>query len=103
MQPALAKVKTLENFLLKHGEDAYISTTLAKMLEYKIRKYGNELAALQQDLRELENKYAMPSAEFFAKFQRGILGDEMDFIEWAALYQMHQALLEKKKALEVES
>jgi len=86
MQATMTKIKTLENFLNKHGDDAYIANTLAKMLDYKIQQYDQEAAALQEDLRVFEKKYAMTSSEFFVKFQNGSLGDEMDFIEWAALY-----------------
>lgn len=72
MQPTLAKIKTLERFLQSHGDDAYIASTLAKMLEYKIQKYDDEIATLQTDLRELENKYAMTSPDFFSGFSEAI-------------------------------
>jgi len=99
MPATIEKIKTLENFITKHGDDVYISNTLAKMLDFKIQQYEGDLAVLQEDLRAFENEYAMTSAEFFAKFQKGGGGDEMDFIEWAALYQMRQNLLEKKETL----
>jgi len=99
MQATIAKIKTLENFLNKHGDDTYIANTLAKMLDYKIQQYDKDVAALQDDLRVFEKKHAMTSAEFFSKFQKGGIGDEMDFIEWAALYRMRQNLLEKKEVL----
>ncbi len=67
------------------------------MLKYKIQKHDEEIAALEEDLCRFEKKYAMASAEFFTKFQKGCLGDEMDFIEWAALYQMHRNLLKNTK------
>ncbi len=99
MPETMEKIKALEKFLSKHGDDGYISNTLTKMLEYKIQQYDQDIAVLQEDLREFEKRYAMTSAEFFAKFQKGSLGDEMDFIEWAALYQMRQNLFEKKEEL----
>lgn len=99
MPATIEKIKTLENFITKHGDDVYIANTLAKMLDYKIQQYERDLAGLQEDLRAFENEYAMTSAEFYAKFQKGDRGDEMDFVEWAALYQMRQNLLEKKEAL----
>lgn len=99
MQATIEKIKTLENFLNKHGDDVYISNTLAKMLDYKIQQYDKDIAALQEDLRAFEKKYKMTSAEFFAKFQNGGLGDEMDFVEWGALCQMHRNLFEKKAEL----
>lgn len=99
MPETIEKIKTLEKFLSKHGDDGYISNTLTKMLEYKIQQYDQDIAVLQEDLQKFEKRYAMTSAEFFEKFQKGSLGDEMDFIEWAALYQMHQNLFDKKEEL----
>lgn len=99
MPETIEKIKTLEKFLNKHGDDAFISNTLTKMLDYKIQQYDQDIAALEEDLREFEKKYAMTSADFFAKFQKGGLSDETDFIEWAALYQMRQNLLGKKEEL----
>ena len=99
MPETIAKIKTLENFLSKHGEDAYISNTLTKMLEYKIQQYDQDIAELEGELLVFEQKYAMTSAEFFAKFQKGSMGDEADFIEWASLHQMRQNLLGKKEEL----
>lgn len=99
MQATIGKIKALENFLNKHGDDAYIFNTLAKMLDFKIQQYEKDIASLQEELRTFEKKYTMTSAEFFAKFQKGGLGDAMDFVEWSALYQMHRKFLEKKAEL----
>jgi hypothetical protein len=69
------------------------------MLENKIHRDDQDIAELQEDLQRFEKKHAMSSADFFAKFQKGSLGDETDFIEWASLYQMRQNLLAKKEEL----
>jgi hypothetical protein len=90
MAETMEKIRILEEFLHKHGDDAYISNTLTKMLEYKIQQFDQDIVELEGDLREFEKTYAMSSSEFFAKFQKGILGDDMDFVEWASLYQMRQ-------------
>lgn len=42
----------------------------------------DDLVELTQDITLFEQKYKMTSAEFFAKYQRGEMGDDMDFIEW---------------------
>ena len=44
--------------------------------------------ALQERLSSFEKEYAMPSTEFFDRFQRGELGDERDFVVWAGLVQL---------------
>jgi len=39
MDQTLLKVKTLQKFIQKHGEDIFISQTISKMLNYKIKEY----------------------------------------------------------------
>lgn len=100
MQQTLTKVKNLEKFIQKHGDDSVISQTITKMLDYKIQKYGDEVNRLKKDLKKFERKYKKESHVFFDEFNKGRLGDEMDFIEWASLYQMRSKLLKKKAELE---
>ncbi len=48
MEQTLLKVKNLEKFIEKHGEDAMISQTISKMVSYKIQKYEGEIERLNQ-------------------------------------------------------
>lgn len=100
MQQTLAKMKNLKKFIQKHGEDAVISQTITKMLAYKIQKYDEEIIRLNKELKKYERKYRKDSSVFFDKFNKGRLGDDMDFIEWASLYRMRSNLLKKKTELE---
>lgn len=100
MQQTLAKVKNLEKFIQKHGEDSVISQTITKMLDYKIQKYDEEINKLNKKLKKYERKYKKESSVFFDEFSSGRLGDDMDLIEWASLYQMRSNLLKKKTELE---
>lgn len=100
MQQTLAKVKHLEKFIQKYGEDIVISQTINKMLEYKIGTYDEEIISLTKELKKFERKYKKESAFFFDEFNQGSLGDDMDFVEWASLYRMRNKLAEKKAGLE---
>ncbi len=100
MEQTLSKVKNLEKFIQKHGEDPFFSQTISKMLDYKIRKYVGEIKRLDKDLKKFEHKYRKNSSVFFKEFKEGRLGDDMDFVEWSSLYQMRNRLLEKKVELE---
>lgn len=100
MQQTLVKVKNLEKFIQKHGEDSVISQTITKMLDYKIQKYDEEINRLNKVLKKFERKYKKESSVLFDEFNKGRLGDDMDFIEWASLYQMRSNLLKKKTELE---
>jgi uncharacterized protein with HEPN domain len=100
MQQTLSKVKTLEKFIRKHGEDAFISQTIAKLLEYKLQEYDEKVKRLSKDLKKFERIYKKDSSVFFKEFKEGRLGDNMDFIEWSSLYQMRNRLLQEKTELE---
>ncbi len=100
MKRTLSKVKNLEKFIEKHGEDPFISQSISKMLDYKIKNYEDEIKRLDKELKAFEHTYGMKSSIFLKKFSEGKLGDTMDFIEWSSLYQMYNRLLEKKVELE---
>lgn len=100
MQQTLAKMRNLEKFIQKHGDDSVISLTITKMLDYKIQKYNEEIVRLNKGLKKYERKYRKESPVFFDEFKSGRLGDDMDFIEWASLYKMRNNLLKKKTELE---
>jgi hypothetical protein len=55
------------------------------------------LAALIRSLVAYEQRYQMSSADFYARYQRGEMGDSTDVVEWAGDYQHY---LELKDELE---
>ena len=73
------------------------------MLDYKIKHYEAEIKRLDKELKAFERTYGMKSSVFLKKFSEGRLGDDMDFIEWSSLYQIHNRLLEKRLNLKVKS
>lgn len=100
MKQTLLKVKNLEKFIEKHGEDTFISQSISKMLDYKIAKYEEKIKRFNKELKVFERAYGMKSSVFFKKFSEGKMGDDMDFIEWSSLYQIHNRFLGKKVELE---
>jgi hypothetical protein len=55
------------------------------------------LAALVRSLVAYEQRYQMSSADFYARYQKGEMGDSTDAVEWAGDYQHY---LELKDELE---
>ena len=55
----------------------------------------DDLLEIAWQLAELEQKYDMKSADFVEKFGRGEMGDEMDFIWWASIYDLYLDLRER--------
>jgi hypothetical protein len=53
------------------------------------------LSALIRSLVAYEQQYQMSSADFYARYQRGEMGDTEDFVEWAGDYQHYLQLKEE--------
>ncbi|MCA9967486.1 MAG: hypothetical protein KC423_24725 [Anaerolineales bacterium] len=51
-----------------------------------------ELLRLERDFVKLEQTYGFTSAEFYAQYQAGKLGDDMEFMSWAGRYTLYLRL-----------
>jgi hypothetical protein len=45
-----------------------------------------------KDLRQFELEYKLESGEFFSRFQRGEMGDDIDIVRWANKYEIYQEI-----------
>ena len=58
----------------------------------------NPAESLEEVIAELnafERQYGLTTIEFFARFNRGLLGDSRDFIRWAGLFEGYQLLMKR--------
>ena len=94
------KIKKQEKFIREFGDDELITSSISKMMDYKLVKYEEEIKKLDKELRQFERAYKKESSAFIKDFAAGRQGDEMDFVEWASLYRMRQRLAERKAKLE---
>ncbi len=53
------------------------------------------LVAVAKRLSILEERYCMPSEDFFHRYSAGQMGDSVDFVEWANAYEHFIAIREK--------
>ena len=62
----------------------------------------DDFVELVRDLVLLEQQYGVDSARFYERFQRGELGDNLDYFSWATKFEMYcQAREEMEQTLEV--
>ena len=100
----LEKVKRLEEYLSmgSSADDPVIDIALDKLLKREIIRMNELKSRLMDQLKEFEKKYSLNSQEFYERYESGLMGDEMDFVEWAATLEMlknsekQMALLEKE-------
>jgi hypothetical protein len=77
-----------------------LELTIDKLLDRETSRLISQKARLEQQLADFEHRYSLSSEEFYEKFERGELGDAMDFIEWSATYEMAANLRHQLSILE---
>ena len=54
----------------------------------------DDLIQLVRDLTLLEQKHGLSSAEFYQRYQRGEMGDEMEIMRWASKFEIYEEMKE---------
>ena len=91
MSTVLSKVKRLEEYVPSTNAsslDRVLELTIDKLFDRETSRLISQKARLEQQLADFERRYYLNSEEFYEKFERGEMGDVMDFIEWSATYEM---------------
>ncbi|MGH9801853.1 MAG: hypothetical protein ACRD82_15940 [Blastocatellia bacterium] len=53
------------------------------------------LASVIADLNAFEQRYGITTIEFYARFNKGLMGDSRDFMLWAGEFEAYQYLMNK--------
>lgn len=88
----LHQLKLLEVLYQQGGTHKAIEQTLDKIIDQELSVAQEKKAELDRDLQEFEVRYDMTSEIFIQRFQTGLLGDDLDFVEWSAFYRLNQSL-----------
>ena len=82
------------------SDDKNFEQLLGKLLEASLSQQRRRLRQYERDLQEFEQRFDMKSPLFYRRFEAGELGDEMDYFEWAGLYELYQEVQSKVERLE---
>ena len=96
----LGRLRVLERLYAQGYVDEVVDLTVRKLVEHQIQKDEAQLAGLNGDLARFEQRYGINSADFYARYQAGQMGDDADVFEWNALYKMHSRLADAVKSLQ---
>lgn len=91
----LNKLQTLESIYQKGYESDMANRVLDKLIQLERENAQRDLAELKAQLEFFEKRYEMSSKVFFQRFHKGDLGDDADFFEWSATYDMHRSALDR--------
>lgn len=98
----LERLRTLEQLYAGGYRDTVVDQTVRKLIEHQVQKDEAQLAELRDDLLRYEAARGMSSEEFYARYQRGEMGDGADAFEWNTLYEMHWRLQEAVELLRAQ-
>ena len=54
----------------------------------------DDFVQLVRDLTLLEQKHGLSSPEFYERYQRGEMGDEIEFMRWASKFEIYEEMKE---------
>ena len=92
---AIEKLEVLSRLVRQGKPDLLIDRTLDKLLAHKRAEAKTQYRRIRTDVKAFEKQYNMDSPTFVECYQGGALGDDADFIEWYALWNMLQELEER--------
>lgn len=103
MLSTLEKVKSLEHYLTISNPpvDPVIDHTLNKLLNREYQRISEIQKRLLSDVNQFEAHYEMKSTQFQSQYDKGILGDDIDFIEWSATLDMLNQIEKQLKWLTI--
>ena len=99
MFSTLEKVKRLEQYLAVDNStvDPVVDLTIDKLLACEQARIMELKTRLLEQCALFEQSYALSSEDFYKQYEAGQMGDETDYIEWAATIEM-LANLDKRLA-----
>ena len=86
----LEKMKRLEKYLASDvsASDPVLDLTIEKLLKRETARVTDIQQRLMKQVEEFEDRYGLKTAEFRERYDKGLMGDEMDFVEWSATIDM---------------
>ena len=104
MLTTLEKVKQLEQYVALGSStiDPILDMTISKLLTREFNRMVELKTRLANQLREFEEQYALKSEVFYERYENGEMGDDMDFVEWAATVEMVANVDRRLALLETE-
>jgi hypothetical protein len=96
-------IQNISKIFDKGLQNEYLSRSIGKISEYEKQKTTKEVDMLKKELSRFESTYQMSSQDFFERFEKGGIGDQEDYFEWSAMYQMYERSLDRLNILESHS
>lgn len=101
----LEKVKLLEKYISVDvaAVDPVVNLAIEKLLKREASRMDELRQRLLQQMSGFEKKYRLSSEEFCSSFEKGAIGDDMDYVEWSATVDMLAGIEKRISMLQQET
>ena len=101
----LEKVKLLERYIAADvaAIDPVMDLTIEKLLKREASRMDELRQRLLAQKSEFEEKYGLNSEEFCRRYNKGAMGDDMDYVEWSAIVDMLASTEKRLSVLQQEA
>jgi len=99
----LEKIKLLEKYIttdVSVAADPVVEMAIEKLLRREILRMDELRQQLLKQRSEFEEKYELSSEEFCKRYEKGKMGDDIDYIEWSATIDMLSGIEERLSLLQ---
>ncbi len=105
MITTLEKVKRLEQYLIFSNStvDSVLDISINKLLVRESNRMNELKTRLLNQVMLFEQTYSLISSEFFTRYEKGEMGDEIDFVEWASTVEMLTNVDKRLELLQIGS
>ena len=84
----MTEVRTLE-----------VEGAVVKTIQNRIEEINHELQEVLDSMEYFQRKYGLKTQEFYERFLKGELGDDMNFFEWKACKEIYDELRKERGLL----
>jgi len=104
MMTILEKIKLLERYVAVDvaAVDPVVELAIEKLLKREASRIDELKQRLLRQKIAFEEKYGLNSEEFCRRYEKGEMGDDMDYVEWSATVNMLSGIEKRLSLLQQE-
>lgn len=76
-----------------------VESAVVKTIQHRVEEINHESRKILESMEYFQRRYGLKTREFYEKFLKGELGDDMDFFEWKACKEIYDELTKERGLL----
>jgi hypothetical protein len=73
-----------------------LTRNLINLIQGRLITIKDEISAIDNDLDEWRKKYRLSDEEFYRRFEKGEIGDDLEYFNWDASINLKKRLIDEE-------